>query len=94
MSTIFNSQLELSNDETIDDPSGHGTKLPYEGYRDSNLPEGYTPYRPNERAEEIYDTYEYTGEESSNDQIPKKSLCISFKSCCSDMGRLIRKLEL
>ena len=93
MHTIVRSQLKLSNDETIDDSSGDAVQRQYEGYRDPNLPEGYTPYKSNERAEAIYDKYEYTDEESSNEQTQKKSFCIEVKSCCSDMGRLTRKFQ-
>ena len=66
----------------------------YEGYRERELPEGYTPYRQNDGAvpESEYDRYEYDHGESPNGQRPKKSLCEKLRSCCSDMGRLTKSI--
>ena len=77
------------SDASDDAEEGH-----YEGYRDSKLPEGYTPYRQNAGAvpDSEYDRYEYDHAESPNDQRPKKSPCEKLRSCCSDMGRLITSL--
>ena len=83
------SYRENDASETSDDArDGH-----YEPYRDSKLPEGYTPYRQNTGVSESeYDRYEYDHGESPNGQRPKKTLCEKLRSCCSDMGRLTKSV--
>ena len=63
----------------------------YEGYRDQNLPDGYTAYRKSfdRNPEGEYDRYEYDHAESPSDNRPERYSCERLKACCCDMGRLI-----
>ena len=61
----------------------------YEGYRDSNVAEGYEAYGENGNGEAVYDRYDDEYEEMPGGRRPKQSCCKRLRSCCSDMGRLI-----
>lgn len=69
------------------EPSYDAKEGRYEGYRDQNLPEGYTAYGENGNADPVYDRYDpdYVKLEAR----PKQNCCKRLRSCCSDMGRLI-----
>ena len=62
------------------------------------LPKGYTPYGQNCNAEAIaesdYDRYEYDYRASPNDQRRKETSCEKLRSCCSDMGRLTKSVNI
>ena len=93
--------MNLSYGETQEgsyEPSNDVREGRYEGYREPDLPEGYTAYGQNGYAEDVYDSYDY--EQDSNYEYaespdgtprPKRSVCKKIKSCCCDMGKT--KLE-
>ena len=61
----------------------------YEGYRDSKLPEGYTPYG-HRYDPEVYGWDEYALDESPANETLKPGAC--EKSCCS-IGRLVQFIK-
>ena len=77
---------EDDSESSYDAKDGH-----YEGYRDQNLPDGYTAYGQNCNVnhEAEYDRYDYDHAESPSDNRPKRDSCERLKACCCDMGRLI-----
>ena len=86
----FSLSQEESYDPTSDAQKGH-----YEGYREQELPNGYTPYGQNSHANAVdeYDRYESDYEESTGDDGPKNGFCQKLKSCCNDLGRLVHSFN-
>ena len=71
------------------EPSYDAKEGRYEGYRDQNLPEGYTAYGENGNADPVYDRYDDEYDPEYKPLEPKQNCCKRLRSCCSDMGRLI-----
>ena len=79
--------FRIDHDEASE-PSEEAKDGHHEGYRDRDLPQGYTPYKQNVNADE-YDRYEYEhGESPLSERIERKP-CQELKSCCSNIGRLV-----
>ena len=77
-------------DETQEEsyePSYDAKEGRYEGYRGTDLPEGYTAYGQNGNADAVYDRYEYDQPDNYERIGPKRGLCKRLKSCCSDLGK-------
>ena len=72
------------------EPSYDAKEGRYEGYREQNLPEGYTAYGENGNAEAVYDRYDPEYDYSELGSRPKQNCCKRLRSCCSDMGRFIQ----
>ena len=81
------------NREESFEPSYDAKEGRYEGYRNPDLPEGYTAYGETGHGDPVYDRYEYDQAESPSGQRPKRSLCKRLRSGCSDMGRLIQQCK-
>ena len=81
---VFSRGLDESYEPSHDTEDGQ-----YEGYRGSDLPEGYTAYGQNCNAYE-YNQYEYDNGESPVDDRPESKPCERLKSCCNDIGRLVQ----
>ena len=79
----FSSGREETYESSHDAKDGH-----YKGYRDRDLPEGYTPYRKNCNENE-YDRYAYDHGESPVNDMLKDEPCERLQSCCNDIGRLV-----
>ena len=87
--TNLNSNGNFSYTEAYE-PSYDAKEGRYEGYRDQNLPEGYTAYGENGNAEAVYDRYDPEYDYSELGSRPKQNCCKRLRSCCSDMGRFIQ----
>ena len=85
----MNYNFSYDRQEDASEPSEDAKEGQYDGYRERELPQEYTPYC-NEvvAAESDYDRYEYDHRESPNDQRRKENSCGKLRSCFSDMGRL------
>ena len=83
----FSLSQEESYESSSDAQEGH-----YEGYRDRELPDGYTPYAQNCNSNVVneYDRYDSDYEESPGDGWPKRGFCQRFKSSFNDLGRLVQ----
>ena len=64
----------------------------YEGYRDRELPDGYTPYAQNCNCTDAineYDNYVSDYDEVLCDDEPKRGFCQRLQLCFNDLGRLL-----
>ena len=76
---MFNKFLSASSLKEDQEPSHDAEPSKYEGNRDAELPDGYSPHgqKCDPNVTRVNDT-------------PKRQLWDKLKSCCDDIGRLVK----
>ena len=80
---------DFSFDQGEANESSHDAPGEYGGYRNRDLPDEYTA-NGNKCNNGEDDWYQYDYAESSVGDSPKEKPCERLKSCCNDIGRLVK----